>query len=155
MATKLTQPTEAPSAGGPRLDVRLNELLQSPGLTRTLLRPAEPLALPAPIFPRHPELLTDHTLPGDAHGAPGDPYARRWTAPQVLKCMSGWLFPYLKSRMLPGDFQPIIAYLFTEWKCNLDCHYCWAFDNCVKGMTEDVAAIPSIGCIPLLAGCSR
>jgi len=68
MATKLTQPAEAPTAGGPRLDVRLNELLQSPGLTRTLLRPAEPLALPAPILPRYPELLTDDTLPADAHG---------------------------------------------------------------------------------------
>jgi MoaA/NifB/PqqE/SkfB family radical SAM enzyme len=33
----------------------------------------------------------------------------------------------------------MIAYLFTEWKCNLDCHYCWAFDNSVKGMTEDTA----------------
>ena len=40
---------------------------------------------------------------------------------------------------MPGDFHPIIAYLFTEWKCNLDCHYCWAFDNSVKGMTEDIA----------------
>jgi MoaA/NifB/PqqE/SkfB family radical SAM enzyme len=40
---------------------------------------------------------------------------------------------------MPGIFHPIIAYLFTEWKCNLDCHYCWAFDNNVKGMTEDVA----------------
>jgi MoaA/NifB/PqqE/SkfB family radical SAM enzyme len=28
--------------------------------------------------------------------------------------MRGWLFPYLKSRLLPGDFHPIIAYLFTE-----------------------------------------
>jgi len=53
--------------------------------------------------------------------------------------MRGWLFPYLKSRVLPGDFNQIIAYLFTEWKCNLDCHYCWAFDNRVKGMTEDTA----------------
>jgi len=53
--------------------------------------------------------------------------------------MRGWLFPYIKSRILRGDFHPIIAYLFTEWKCNLDCHYCWAFDNRVKGMTEDVA----------------
>ena len=51
----------------------------------------------------------------------------------------GWLLPYLKSRILPGAFHPIIAYLFTEWKCNLDCHYCWAFDNRVKGMSEDVA----------------
>ncbi len=37
------------------------------------------------------------------------------------------------------SFIPIIAYLFNEWKCNLDCHYCWAFDNSVRGMTEDVA----------------
>lgn len=34
---------------------------------------------------------------------------------------------------------PIIAYLFTEYKCNLDCHYCWAFDNRVKSMTEETA----------------
>ena len=33
------------------------------------------------------------------------------------------MFPYFKSRLLRGDFHPIIAYLFTEWKCNLDCHY--------------------------------
>jgi len=45
----------------------------------------------------------------------------------------------VKSRVLPGDFHPIIAYLFTEYKCNLDCHYCYSFDNRVKGMTEEVA----------------
>ena len=33
----------------------------------------------------------------------------------------------------------ITAYLFLEYKCNLDCWYCWSFDNKVKGMTEDVA----------------
>ena len=41
--------------------------------------------------------------------------------------------------MLPGDFHPIAAYLFAESKCNLDCWYCGAFNNKVKGMTEDVA----------------
>jgi len=45
----------------------------------------------------------------------------------------------VKSRVLPGEFHPIIAYLFTEWKCNIDCHYCWAYDNRVNGMTEDTA----------------
>ena len=40
---------------------------------------------------------------------------------------------------MPGDFHPITAYLFLEYKCNLDCWYCWAFNNKVKGMTEDVA----------------
>ena len=37
------------------------------------------------------------------------------------------------------DLRPIIAYLFTEYKCNLDCHYCWAYNNAVKGMTEPMA----------------
>jgi MoaA/NifB/PqqE/SkfB family radical SAM enzyme len=40
---------------------------------------------------------------------------------------------------MPGQFHPITAYLFLEYKCNLDCWYCWSFDNKVKGMTEDVA----------------
>jgi sulfatase maturation enzyme AslB (radical SAM superfamily) len=53
--------------------------------------------------------------------------------------MRGWVFPYIRSRILPGDFQPIIAYLFVEYKCNLDCWYCWALNNKVKEMTEDTA----------------
>ena len=53
--------------------------------------------------------------------------------------MRGWAMPWIRSRVLPGEFHPIIAYLFNEWKCNLDCHYCWAFDNTVRGMTEDTA----------------
>jgi MoaA/NifB/PqqE/SkfB family radical SAM enzyme len=53
--------------------------------------------------------------------------------------MQGWMFPYFRSRLLPGDFHPLITYLFTESKCNIDCHYCWAHDNQVAGMTEDVA----------------
>jgi hypothetical protein len=40
---------------------------------------------------------------------------------------------------MPGEFHPITAYLFVEYKCNLDCWYCWSYNNKVKGMTEDVA----------------
>lgn len=124
-----------------RVDVKLHELLyKSQG--RPLAAPspsARPQRLGPPVFPQHPELLTDADLPQDKRGSPTDPYKRRWTAPLILRAMRGWLFPYVKSRVLPGDFQPIIAYLFTEWKCNLDCHYCWAFDNRLKGMTEDTA----------------
>ena len=50
--------------------------------------------------------------------------------------------PWIRSpSVLPGDFHPIIAYLFNEWKCNLDCRTTlhWAFDNSVRGMTEDTA----------------
>jgi len=124
-----------------RLDVQLHDLLKNP-IQKPLLPPPpseKPLSLPQPVFPQHPELLTDEELEADKRGSPADPYKRHWTGSQVYRAMRGWLFPYLKSRVLPGDFHPIIAYLFTEWKCNLDCHYCWAFDNRVKGMTEDTA----------------
>ncbi|MBZ5584543.1 MAG: radical SAM protein [Acidobacteriia bacterium] len=115
-----------------RVDVQLHDLLvRSP---RTPLLPAarQPLTLPVPVYPSHPELLS-RPDPGCI------PERREWTAPLIYRAMRGWLFPYLRSRLAPGDFHPIVAYLFTEWKCNLDCHYCWAFDNRVKGMTEDVA----------------
>ena len=124
-----------------RLDVQLHDLLKKPA-EKPLLPPppsARPLSLPQPVFPQHPELLADEELEADKHGSSANPYQRRWTAPLIYRAMRGWLFPYVKSRVLPGDFHPIIAYLFTEWKCNLDCHYCWAFDNRVKGMTEDTA----------------
>jgi MoaA/NifB/PqqE/SkfB family radical SAM enzyme len=50
-----------------------------------------------------------------------------------------WLKPYVQSRMHPREFRPLLAYLFTEYKCNLDCHYCWAHHNQTKGMTEETA----------------
>lgn len=81
-----------------------------------------PPTLPDPVFPRRAELLR-----GDDADVPENlrDYRRKWTAPLILRAMRGWIFPYVKSRLLPGDFQPIIAYRFTEYKCNLDSHYCW------------------------------
>ena len=125
-----------------RLDVPLHDLLKKPEQRRPVPPPPpteELQKLPEPVFPQHPELLTDQVLPIDAHGSPTDPYKRHWTPSLIYRGLRGWMFPYFKSRLLPGDFHPIIAYLFTEWKCNLDCHYCWSFDNSVKGMTEETA----------------
>ncbi len=125
-----------------RLDVPLHDLLTngSPRKPGPTLVPAHATSepLPEPVFPQHPALLNqdDNYEEMLALARQGK---RPWTAPLVMRAMNGWLFPYVRSRVLPGDFHPIIAYLFTEWKCNLDCHYCWAFDNQVKGMTEDVA----------------
>jgi MoaA/NifB/PqqE/SkfB family radical SAM enzyme len=98
-----------------------------------------PLSLPDPPFPQFPEKVGDvdpdpKYLPKD-----GNPYRTRVTPTMIRRALRGWLYPYLRSLVLPGDFHPIIAYLFTEWKCNIDCHYCWAFNNQVKGMTEDTA----------------
>ena len=126
-----------------RLDVQLHELLTKPAAPRPILLPMPGTPgkkLPEPVFPQYPELL------GEVDEAQYQKWLqqsrtgkRRWSGPLVLRAMRGWLFPYFRSRLLAGDFHPLIAYLFTEWKCNLDCHYCWAFDNRVKGMTEDVA----------------
>ena len=105
------------------------------GLTEGVRAPYVPPAgaepLPEPPFPRRPELLTREQLPQDGE--------RHWTPGQIYHAMRGWMFPYFKSRLLPGDLHPIVAYLFTEFKCNLDCHYCYSFDNRVKGMSEEVA----------------
>ena len=122
-----------------RLDVQLHELLTKPAAPRPIFMPSRKQeTFPEPVFPQHPELLAhDDNYEENLERARAG--KRRWSAPLVYRAMKGWLFPYMKSRVLPGPFHPIIAYLFTEWKCNLDCHYCWAFDNRVKGMSEDVA----------------
>jgi len=118
-----------------RVDVQLHDLLvdkKNRNLKSLLPGPGAPQTLPQPVYPSRPELQS-------VADPATTPEKRAWTAPLVYRAMRGWLFPYVRSRALPGVFHPIIAYLFTEWKCNLDCHYCWAFDNSVKGMTEDVA----------------
>ncbi len=110
------------------LDVRLTK--DFAGAAPPRFQPSA-LRLPEPVFPQRPELLTNEPLPGDGE--------RHWPASKIWHAMRGWAVPFVRSRLLPGDFHPIIAYLFTEYKCNLDCHYCYSFDNRVKGMTEEVA----------------
>ena len=95
--------------------------------------------LPEPVFPQRPELLASGSAASVIAEPHIPPVRRHWSAPLIYRAVRGWMFPYIKSRLLPGEFHPIICYLFTEYKCNLDCHYCWAFDNRVKGMSEDVA----------------
>ena len=130
-----TAPHATGSAGDPVAPLRLDEWvrhLEHSGTPRSA-PPASPApaSLPEPPFPRHPELLGEATGPVVQE--------RRWTAPQVLRKANCWLVPYVKSRVLPGDFHPLVAYLLTDWKCNVDCHYCPSWDNRVPGMTEDMA----------------
>jgi MoaA/NifB/PqqE/SkfB family radical SAM enzyme len=90
--------------------------------------------LPTPVFPQYPELMSaadEDFFPNNGR--------RKYKVKHIYRAAKGWAFPFFRSRIMPGEFHPIIAYLFNEWKCNLDCHYCWAFDNSVRGMTEDVA----------------
>ena len=98
-----------------------------------------PLSLPVPPFPRHPEKCGNVEPDPKLLPRNGSPYRTSVTLPMIRRALRGWLYPYVGSHVKPGDLHPIISYLFTEWKCNLDCHYCWAYDNRVHGMTEDVA----------------
>ncbi|HEV3218692.1 MAG TPA: radical SAM protein, partial [Candidatus Acidoferrales bacterium] len=120
------------SAAKFRIDVAIHDLLMNSnpqGPAPALVKGQE---LPEPVFPQFPEKLRN---PGPEVA----PETRDWHAPEIYRKMRGWLFPYIRSRVMPGDFHPITAYLFLEYKCNVDCWYCWAFNNKVKGMTEDVA----------------
>jgi MoaA/NifB/PqqE/SkfB family radical SAM enzyme len=120
-----------------RLDVPLHNLLKHSSAPAMGLYPVgEPQVFPEPVFPQRPDLLG--VIDESEDWTP--PEKRRWKPGQIYHGMRGWLFPYIRSRVTAGDFHPLIAYLFTEFKCNLDCHYCWAFDNKVKGMTEDTDA---------------
>src|SRR5215475_639679 len=119
-----------------RLDVQLHELLTKPRERTIPLPPIDkPQTFPEPVFPQQPQPLCP--IGSDDIWTPHE--KRHWTPCQIYHAMQGWLFPYIRSRVTSGDFHPLIAYLFTEFKCNLDCHYCWAFDNKVKGMSEDTA----------------
>lgn len=115
-----------------RIDVAIHDLLTN--AKQRPPAPAEPkgLALPEPVFPRFPERLNDP-------GPEIPPDRRKWGLRDIYRTSRGWLLPYVRSRVLPGQFHPITAYLFIEYKCNLDCWYCWSYDNQIKGMTEDVA----------------
>lgn len=127
---------EDADAASYRLDSSLNRILKQGQRSKVPPSPhGKPEELPEPVFPQKPQLF----LADDTQFIPKDGEQRHWTTPQILHTMQGWMFPFLKSRVLPGKFHPIIAYLFNEWKCNLDCHYCWAYDNHAQGMTEDIA----------------
>lgn len=108
-----------------RIDQKLHQILYKPESRPKLDEIPEPEVLPEPPYP----LRT---------------YEKEMTKWEYQK-MNGvrtwktWGKPYFKSLWYKDDVRPLIPYLFTEWKCNLDCHYCWSFNNKVKGMSEDVA----------------
>jgi MoaA/NifB/PqqE/SkfB family radical SAM enzyme len=115
-----------------RIDVAINDLLMHSSARPPAPPEAKGATLPEPVFPQYPELLADP-------GPNPIPEKRHWTRDQLMRKVRGWLVPYIRSRVAPGDFHPITSYLFVEYKCNIDCWYCWSFNNKIKGMTEDVA----------------
>jgi MoaA/NifB/PqqE/SkfB family radical SAM enzyme len=123
-----------------RLDEETHRDLRDSGKDELPMLPKrDPLPLPEPVFPQHPDRKEKWMAEKE--------YQRiqRWRA------VKAWGIPYAKSRWYSKQLRPIVAYLFTEYKCNLDCHYCWAYNNTHKGMTEDTARrsidwLEEIGC---------
>jgi len=56
-----------------------------------------------------------------------------------IRAFRRWVIPSIYSWIYKKQFRPILSYLFTEWKCNIDCHYCYQFDNGQPGMTLETA----------------
>src|SRR6266576_5003030 len=107
-----------------RIDQKLHQILYKEP-ARPKLEPMPEEVLPEPPYPQHPN--------------PVEMTERQYQKLNAIRTWKTWGSPYFKSRWHSGELRPIIPYLFTEWKCNLDCHYCWSYNNAVKGMTEDTA----------------
>ena len=108
-----------------RLDVPLHDLLMESREKPTLQSKGESQVLPDPVYPQN--------------AGNGELSKKQYQNLNALRALHGWGIPYARSRWYSRELRPIIPYLFTEYKCNLDCHYCWSYNNKIKGMTEDTA----------------
>ncbi|MDQ2937157.1 MAG: radical SAM protein, partial [Acidobacteriota bacterium] len=113
--------TDAPAY---RIDQKLHQILYK-SEAHPKLEPMPEEVLPEPVYPQHPN--------------PVEMTSKQYQTMNAKRGWTSWGSPYFKSRWHSKELRPLIPYLFTEWKCNLDCHYCWSYNNAVKGMTEDVA----------------
>lgn len=62
-----------------------------------------------------------------------------------------WLLPYLRARLRPSDFRPVLAYVYTDLNCNMECHYCYSRGKRIPGMTMETGKkvvdwLESVGC---------
>lgn len=63
----------------------------------------------------------------------------RYGAKNALRGIRCWYVPYIKSRFYSQSFRPLLSYLYTEWKCNVNCYYCYTWNNKVEGMSLETA----------------
>jgi MoaA/NifB/PqqE/SkfB family radical SAM enzyme len=109
-----------------RIDQKIHQILMKPEVVAGASAAIGAEKLPDPPYPSR--TYTEEDLKQSAY----------WKY-NALRGLKGWAIPYVRSRWHHDELRPIIAYLFTEYKCNLDCHYCWSYNNKVRGMSEEVA----------------
>lgn len=78
------------------------------------------------------DVLSESALPGPLDLA-------RYRLANGARAFEKWLVPYVGARLRPGRFRPLLSYLFTDWRCNMRCAYCFTYDGSVEGMTPEVA----------------
>ncbi len=76
-----------------------------------------------------------------------------------IRAVRRWFIPYCSSLLYRDRFRPVLCYLFTDWKCNIDCHYCWQYNNREPGMSLETAKsaidwLKTVGCrvVALMGG---
>jgi MoaA/NifB/PqqE/SkfB family radical SAM enzyme len=68
-----------------------------------------------------------------------------------VRAIRRWFIPFVNSRIHHDEFRPVLCYLYTDWRCNINCHYCFQFDNDRAGMDLETAKssiewLRSLGC---------
>jgi len=52
----------------------------------------------------------------------------------AVRAFKSWGVPWFKGKVFHKEFRPILSCFFTEWKCNIDCHYCFQSNSKKPGM---------------------
>ncbi len=64
-----------------------------------------------------------------------------------VRAIRRWVIPYLQSRIRASEFRPVLCYLYTEWNCNIDCHYCFQYDSHGAGIDLETARSATTGSV--------
>ena len=101
---------------------------------------------PASKLPDH-RSKPKHLVPGsqtDSHG-------KGYQFQNFSRAYKSWLMPYIKGRLRPSAFRPVLSFLYTDLNCNLNCHYCYSRGQKIPGMPLEMAKdavdwLHSVGC---------
>ncbi|MBW2146549.1 MAG: radical SAM protein [Deltaproteobacteria bacterium] len=78
----------------------------------------------------------------------------------TIRAFRKWIIPYAASLVYNNRLRPVLSYLFIEWKCNINCHYCFQFDNqnhlsmSFETAKSSIDWLKTLGCraLPLMGG---
>ncbi|MEJ2656860.1 MAG: radical SAM protein [Desulfobacterales bacterium] len=77
--------------------------------------------------------------------------SRNYDLSNFTRAYRSWFVPFVKGKIQPKKFRPLLSFLYTDLNCNLNCHYCYSRGQNIPGMTMDTAKdavnyLKSVGC---------